>query len=28
PLHAAPLYTPSHDLTFRLSPAVPLPRRG
>ncbi|MEU2652307.1 MULTISPECIES: hypothetical protein [Streptomyces] len=28
PLHAAPVYTPSHDLTFRLSPAVPLPRRG
>ncbi|PKR42153.1 hypothetical protein CWE27_27085, partial [Streptomyces sp. EAG2] len=28
PLHAAPLYTPSHDLTFRISPAMPLPRRG
>lgn len=28
PLHAAPLYTPGHDLTLRLSPALPPPRRG
>ncbi|WP_436736256.1 hypothetical protein [Streptomyces sp. BBFR102] len=27
-LRADPLYTPTHDLTLRLSPVLPLPRRG